>query len=217
MSDHLAWYVARSSGIIAWALVTLSLLWGLSISTKVRPGGARPAWLLDLHRYLAAVGTTFTFIHVGAIVADSYTDFGVTQILVPLASTWRPGPVAWGIVALYLLVAVQITSYFRAKMPRRLWKAIHLTSLPLYAMATIHLVQAGSEASHPLLMAFVWASVAAVAIGLGYRLTARNRRPVRSPSAALLSPVPATHVDVDSREEQLAFDLARPRRPWRQR
>jgi len=32
--------------------------------------------------------------------------FGPAQLLIPLASAWRPGAVAWGIVAFYLLVAV---------------------------------------------------------------------------------------------------------------
>ena len=34
MNQHLWWYVARSGGIVAWALVAASVLWGLALSTK---------------------------------------------------------------------------------------------------------------------------------------------------------------------------------------
>ena len=41
----------------------------------------------DLH------GTIFVVLHVAALVADSYVDFGLADVLVPLASSWKPG--AW--------------------------------------------------------------------------------------------------------------------------
>jgi hypothetical protein len=56
------------------------------------------------------LGVVFTAVHVAAIVADSYVHFGLVDVLVPLAATWHPLAVAWGIVGLYLLLAVEITS-----------------------------------------------------------------------------------------------------------
>ena len=35
MNEQLWWYVARSGGIVAWALLAASVLWGLALSTKV--------------------------------------------------------------------------------------------------------------------------------------------------------------------------------------
>jgi len=110
VTSQLWWYTARSSGITSWALVTASVLWGLALSTKVMKGRPRPNWLLDLHRFLGAAAVVFTVIHVGSIVADSYVHFGPTEILVPLASSWHPVAVAWGITSMYLLVTVEVTS-----------------------------------------------------------------------------------------------------------
>ena len=53
------------------------------------------------------------------------------------------GAVAWGIAGLYLLVAIQLTSWFMRRLPRRLWHAIHLGSFPLFAFATVHGFTAG--------------------------------------------------------------------------
>lgn len=40
MNNQLWWYVARSGGIVAWALLAGSVLWGLALSTKVMRGKA---------------------------------------------------------------------------------------------------------------------------------------------------------------------------------
>ena len=65
----------------------------------------RPAWVLDLHRFLGVLAVVFAGVHLLGLVADSYVHFGPAELFVPLASSWRPGPVAWGVVALYLLLA----------------------------------------------------------------------------------------------------------------
>jgi uncharacterized membrane protein YbhN (UPF0104 family) len=46
--------------------------------------------------------------------------------------------VAWGIAALYLLIAVEITSLVRRSLPNRLWRRVHYASFPIFALATIH-------------------------------------------------------------------------------
>jgi putative heme transporter len=51
--------------------------------------------------------------------------------------------VAWGIAALYLLIAVEITSLVRRSLPNRLWRRVHYASFPIFALATIHGVAAG--------------------------------------------------------------------------
>ena len=63
VTDKLAWYVARSSGIVAWATVTASILWGLTLSSRLVRKRGVPAWLLDLHRYLGTLSLVFVVVH----------------------------------------------------------------------------------------------------------------------------------------------------------
>ena len=63
----------------------------------------------------------------------------------PLASSWRPGAVAWGIAATYLLVAIQLTSWTMQQLPRRLWHSVHLSSFPMFVFATVHGFTAGAD------------------------------------------------------------------------
>jgi hypothetical protein len=53
MDSSVIWHMARSSGIVALALLAASVIWGLILTS--RPSGRRPsaASLLDLHRLLA--------------------------------------------------------------------------------------------------------------------------------------------------------------------
>ena len=170
MSSQLWWYVARASGILAWALLTASVLWGLGLSTKVRPPRVRPAWMLDLHRFLGGMATIFTGFHIGSILMDSYVHFGPADILVPFASSWKPAAVALGVLSLYLLLAVEITSLAKRRLPHRLWRRIHVLAMPLFALATMHFVTAGTDAHGMLVLSAVLAATLAVAALVALRI-----------------------------------------------
>jgi len=159
MSSQIWWFVSRSSGLVAWALLSLSVCWGLFVSTRAVARASSPAWLLDLHRFLGGLSVVFTAIHLVGLWADTYVTFGWAELFVPMRSTWKPGPVAWGIVALYLLVATEVTSLAMRRLPRRLWRAVHHLTLPLYAMATYHAIRSGTDAAN---MAFRLAALASV-------------------------------------------------------
>ena len=176
MGSHLWWYTARASGIVAWALVTASVLWGLALACRLvrRP---KPAWMLDLHRFLGGASVVFVAVHLVALSLDQYVGFGFSELFVPMASVWKPGAVAWGIVALYLLVAVEVTSLLMRRLPRKLWRAVHLTSFVVFLGATVHAVQAGSDAGDAAMQWFGLLSVALVGFLAMFRSVADRRAP----------------------------------------
>jgi hypothetical protein len=145
VDTKLTWYVARSSGLIAWAVVTASILWGLALSTRLVRGKGVAAWVRDLHRFLGALSLVFVAVHIAALWADNFVYFGPSELFVPMASPWRPGSVAWGIAATYLLVAIQLSSWTMRNLPRRLWHAIHLASFPMFIFVTVHGFTAGAD------------------------------------------------------------------------
>ena len=85
-------------------------------------------------------------------------------MLVPFTSSWHPIAVGWGIIAMYLLVAIEVTSLMKARLPYRLWRNIHLVSYPLFALATIHGLSSGTDVK----------TVVASGLGIGDRC---NRDP----------------------------------------
>lgn len=182
MDPQLWWHVARASGLTAWALLSLSVLWGLLLSTRVLGGRAAPAWLLDLHRSLGALTVTFTAVHMIGLYVDEYIHFGARELFVPLASEYRPWAVAWGVVAMYLLLAVALTSWARHWIPDLLWRWIHRSAFVAFALSTTHTLTAGTDARNPYLLGAAIAVCAAFAFLCLYRLLAgrRERTAVRS-------------------------------------
>ena len=146
---HTWWYLARASGLVAWALLSISVLWGLLLSTRVFDRSISPKWITDLHRFLGGTAVLFTMMHVTTLVADSYVHFGAKEILIPFASTWRPIAVAWGVIAFWIVAAVEATSLLMKHLPRRVWHAIHLSSFVLFFAATTHAITAGTDTRSP--------------------------------------------------------------------
>ena len=172
------WAVARSAGLVGWALSAASVLWGLALSGKAvrRPS---PGWVLDLHRFLGGASVIFTVVHVAGVLVDDYIDFRLVHVLVPFSAPWRPAAVAWGVVGLYLLAAVQITSLLRRRIPMRVWRRVHFASFAVYVTSTLHPVFAGTDASSPPVALLVAASLVGVVFLGTYRLLG-PRRHVRS-------------------------------------
>lgn len=179
-NPQLWWFVARAAGVVGWALCTASVLWGLALSTRILGKKPPAPWLLDLHRFLGGLAVVFVCIHIAGLVADSYAHFGPSEILVPLASKWKAVPVAWGVVGLYLLAAIELTSLCKKRIPKRIWQRVHLTSFLLYMVATAHLLTAGTDAQGALTYAAV-VSVALVVFLTTYRVVVdrRSKRPLR--------------------------------------
>jgi predicted ferric reductase len=184
------WFVARAGGIVAWALATLSVCWGLFISTKAVAKASQPAWLLDLHRFLGGFSVIFTFVHVAGLVGDSYVHFGWADILLPWASDWKPTAVAWGVIAFWLLIAVELTSLAMKKLPRTLWRYVHRSSFGLYAFATLHGLQAGADVANAAFRVTMLASINVVAFLTVVLVLAKRKNAPAARPARIRTPVP---------------------------
>ncbi len=173
MKPETWWYVTRATGLGSWVLLTLSVALGLLMSTRL---GRRlnQAWATDLHRFFSGFAFVLVGAHLAALVADTYTHFDLVDLFVPLASEWRPGAVAWGVVALYLALVVELTSLVRNRLSRRTWIVLHQLSLPAWACVTVHLLQAGAEARNRLLLGAVLGSVVLVTFLLALRVLAHR-------------------------------------------
>ena len=182
MNEQIWWFVARSSGIVAWVLVTLAVCWGLMVSTRAAAKASQPAEVMDLHRFFGGLAVTFTLIHLIGLVGDSYVHFGWAEILIPGASEWNPVAVAWGVVAFYLLVAVEATSLAMKKLPRPVWRNVHRMSLALYVFATVHGIQAGTDTNNSLYQMAMLASINVVAFLVVLLILTRRKAALKKTS-----------------------------------
>lgn len=178
MTDPVWWYVTRASGLVAYGLLGLTVVLGVAQSSATPDRGRAPGdWLHDLHRFTGGLALVFTGFHLGGLVLDDEVEFGALELLVPLTSTYRPVAVAWGVLSLYVMAAVQFTALGRRRLPGRLWRRIHYASFPLFALATVHTLTAGTDNRHPGVLLLVGATTAlALALTAVRVLLPRRRR-----------------------------------------
>ena len=150
MHPQFWWFLTRSSGLVAWVLLTIAVAIGLLLSTRLLGRSAPPSWLLWTHRVAGALVVAMTALHLVVLVADSYVRFDLADIAIPFAANWRPGAIAWGVIAMWIMIVVEVTSLLMRRIPRRVWHAIHMTSLVAFAAATAHGVQSGTDTSQPI-------------------------------------------------------------------
>src|SRR3954467_14108101 len=110
MSAEFVWYVARAGGLVSYVLLATTVMWGTALAA--RAFRARPGlpWLAAMHEWLRVVAPMFPRGHIGAVLLDAYVPFSLVNVLVPFTSSWRPGAVAWGVVGMYLMVAVHLSA-----------------------------------------------------------------------------------------------------------
>lgn len=170
MNPQVWWFVARSTGMIAYVLLSAGVIGGLLLSTRLLGRRPPPEWMLDWHRFVSGLGVIFTGLHLVSLLVDDYIQFRLVDLVVPFVSGWRPIAVGWGVLALYLALAVEGTSLVRRRMSTVWWRRIHYLSLPLFALITVHLLTAGADATHPLVLLLVGGLTATVLLLLALRL-----------------------------------------------
>lgn len=193
MNPQLSWYLTRASGMVAWVALVASLVLGVLLATRVLKPADRPAWLLAMHRWLAGIAVVTTALHLVTLVTDSYVHFSWAELLVPGASRWKPLAVAVGVVSLYLLAAVQITSMMMRRLSRRVWKAVHLSSYALVWAVSVHAGMAGTDVTNRVYQAVALALlIAAVSATIVRVLTPSRARAAGAARATRTPPVRAT-------------------------
>ena len=161
----IVWYVARAGGILAYVLLSGSVILGLLLSARAK----LPKWprfaLEDIHRFVGLLAGTFIAIHVGALLVDSYMPFSLANILVPGTAPYRPVSVAFGVIAAELLVALALTNRYRKALSHRFWRRAHYLNFAVWLLALVHGIAAGSDRATVWMLA-LYIGTASVIAGL---------------------------------------------------
>jgi sulfoxide reductase heme-binding subunit YedZ len=175
LATHGWWIVSRSSGIVAFVLVTISVFLGLTMAGKpVRRPGFNCA-LKALHEQTALAALIAIGVHGLAILADPWLKPGVAGVTVPFAIGLHRFSIGLGILAAYLAVLLGLSFYFRRQIGPRRWRQAHRATLAVYVLGLVHALGAGSDSGSPLFLLWVLGSGIPIALLLVYRLGAGRR------------------------------------------
>ena len=139
------WILLRAAGIGAYVMLFLSVAWGLLATTSiVTKRVSKPSSTL-FHQFTATVGVVLLAVHVVLLVVDTYMPFAPLDVLMPLHSTFRPLAITAGVLGMYGMVIVLVTSWLRKPIGTKVWRAIHLLAVPAFTLALAHGVFAGTD------------------------------------------------------------------------
>ena len=178
------WLFIRGTGVAAFALLSVSTVWGLLLSTKVLGRAVRAKGLTYFHESLGVGALALTIAHLIGVYRDNFIGFDWTEILLPGMAEWRPFAIAYGVMAFYGIVAVTFSFYLKGRIGQRRWRTLHLMSFGVFVAALLHGTLAGSDTTAtPVAMLYVGAAVS-VAVLLAIRIAGTANRTSTDPRAA---------------------------------
>ncbi len=175
------WFVSRASGIVAYALLSTSVVLGLLVSTRLGDRIAPRAFHFDIHQFVSVLALGFIAIHMLALLFDGFLRFSPIAILVPFTAPEGVGGVAWGVFAAWVTALVMASSWARKQVGQRAWRRLHYLSFLGWLLALIHGITAQTSTTPaPALYLYV-VSAGLIAGLLSYRILYRKPARVRTP------------------------------------
>jgi predicted ferric reductase len=123
----------------------------------------------EVHRFLAIVTGVFIVLHGASLLLDTVVSTGLTQVLVPFTSSYRPFAVGLGVASAELLGAVAITNALRSQIPYRVWRRVHYLTIAVWLGSTGHVLLTGTDRQEAWFLALVAVAVASVALAFAAR------------------------------------------------
>ena len=173
------WLLARSSGLLAYALLTLTVVAGLTLKTRMFGRAVPPAVITSVHQLLSTIGLLAVGVHVGMLLLDTHVNMPLIAIVVPGLAAYRTLATSLGVVAIELWLLVHFSFRLRKRIGVKRWRKLHYATFGLWALAAVHGLVAGSDSGLPWVQHMYAVSVALVVGLLGWR-SLTSKKPARA-------------------------------------
>jgi predicted ferric reductase len=158
------WFIARITGLTAFAVLSLSVLSGEALRTSVLDFLAKNRAVRKLHDFTTPLWLPLVFAHVIALLFDKTARIQPINVVVPFLTDYGELPIGLGTIAFDIVMVVAITSWLRSKMNNTLWTWIHRTSYIGFVALFFHAALSGTDFDAPLVSAIAWSTAAGLAI-----------------------------------------------------
>ena len=145
--EKAAWYLTRSSGTVAYLMLSASTIWGLLLSTKLVKQWVPAAISLAMHNYISWLSLGLTVFHAGVLLFDSYYTYTLSALLIPFTGPYSPLWVGMGTLGFYIILITTVSYYVRKQIGQKVWRKLHYTTFGGYVLATVHGLMAGTDAA----------------------------------------------------------------------
>jgi methionine sulfoxide reductase heme-binding subunit len=182
-TQYVFWLTSRAAGVTAFALASVSVGLGLTMAGRLARGPGRAQLLRAIHEQTALGALIAIAVHGVALLGDRWMHPGLAGISVPFAMSYRPLATGLGIIAGYLAALLGLSFYARRRIGTRLWRRAHRLTVLVWAMAAVHALTAGTDASTPWMRAILIASSVPIASLFAARMLSGRSRPAARAAA----------------------------------
>jgi methionine sulfoxide reductase heme-binding subunit len=176
MGDLEFWFIARITGLTAFAVLSLSVLSGEALRTSVLDFLAKNRAIRKLHDFTTPLWLPLVLAHVIALLLDKTARIQPINVVVPFLTDYGELPIGLGTIAFDIVMVVTITSWLRSRMNNTLWTWIHRTSYIGFVALFFHAALSGTDFDAPLVSAIAWSTASGLAI-LGFARIVWGRLP----------------------------------------
>jgi sulfoxide reductase heme-binding subunit YedZ len=164
MNDLTFWFLARITGLTAFAVLSLSVLSGEALRTSVLDFLASNRAIRKLHDFTTPLWLPLLFAHIIALLLDKTARIEPINVVVPFITDYGWWQIGLGTLAFDILMVVTVTSWLRKRMNNTVWTWIHRTSYIAFVFAFFHAATSGTDFDAPIVSAIAWSTAAALAI-----------------------------------------------------
>ncbi|HEY1450155.1 MAG TPA: ferric reductase-like transmembrane domain-containing protein [Solirubrobacteraceae bacterium] len=190
VAPHLYWLASRAAGNAALLLSSASVCIGLSSSLRLFKG--RAADLRLIHEALSLASIAALVVHVLTLLGDGFLHPSLAELTVPFLSDYETLWTTAGIVAFWMMLALGLSYYARARIGVARWRMLHRFTALAWVLGLAHSLGEGTDAGQAWFLAMV-AIVTLPALAL---LAARGLKAslARSGGAGAQNELPGGHV-----------------------
>ncbi len=185
MNDTILWYATRGAGVVSLVLVTGVVVLGIVSAMRWQTASWPRFLTTGLHRNLALATLIFLALHIVTAVVDPFTALGWEAAVVPFSSPYRRLWLGLGVVAIWLLVAIVVTSLLRPLLGYAAWRMIHWLTYLMWPIAVVHGIGTGTDRRFAWMLAIEAVCIGSVVAAVAWRVS-------RVPPSAWRQVAPAT-------------------------
>jgi predicted ferric reductase len=157
MDDQLplAWYIGRASGILAFILLTIVVVNGLLMTTRLVFRFLPPALNYEMHRFFSWMALIAVMGHFVSFTFDTYLKITLAEGLIPftlirdfpsLSGYSLRWAIGIGTVAMYGIIAQVLTSQLKGRfIGLKPWRRLHYLGFPTYLLFLAHGFFSGTD------------------------------------------------------------------------
>ena len=164
MGDLEFWFIARITGLTAFAVLSLSVLSGEALRTSVLDFLAKNRAVRKLHDFTTPLWLPLVLAHIIALLFDKTARIGLLNVFVPLTTDYGEIAIGLGALAFDIIMVVTVTTWLRSRMNNTLWMWIHRTSYIGFVAIFFHAALSGTDFDAPLVSALAWSTAAGLGI-----------------------------------------------------